>query len=127
MGTFLRIIRSTKILLVLKLFILLSIPLVLSVPITGSNDVGDVPSPKLASLKFYLDHQNAITQKTRTARQSNYPLMIYGGCYPPGLAGGWGWGPQPPNYPPYNLFRAHHPTPDNQSSNDFCDNHPKEC
>ncbi|XP_021953112.1 uncharacterized protein LOC110849997 isoform X1 [Folsomia candida] len=92
------------------LFIMLSIPLVLSIPITDSK-LGDASFPGFSSLASYQNmgtNQNIkliAATKTRKARQGNYPLMIYGGCYPTfqGAAGrGWGWGS--PSYPPYNSF-----------------------
>ncbi|OXA48388.1 hypothetical protein Fcan01_17385 [Folsomia candida] len=97
----------------LKLLLLSSIPPILSVPINDDSNVKNILSENLATIKSnqnleikqnlgnYPNAKLVMPPKTRTGRQSNYPLMIYGGCYPPG---GFGWGSQPPSYPPYNPF-----------------------
>ncbi|XP_035712006.1 uncharacterized protein LOC118437227 [Folsomia candida] len=104
MGTFVLIEKSSMIWLLLVL--LSSVHLVLSIPITDRNvenvltekftsHTSEYGQSRIAKLKLVTPRKT-----TRTGRQSNYPLMIYGGCYPPGQAGGWGWG-----YPPYSTFR----------------------
>ncbi|OXA55021.1 Arginine--tRNA ligase [Folsomia candida] len=81
-----------------------SILKVLSASIKDASMVENIPE-KLASPKSDLNLGNHRTAKvltptkTRSARQSNYPFIIYGGCYPPGLSGGWGWGS------PYDPFQ----------------------
>ncbi|XP_035716096.1 uncharacterized protein LOC118439145 [Folsomia candida] len=104
MGNYLRS-PSTKILLVTTILILLSTPIVFCVPITPDANVdivrteSSIPKPPTNLEIFRPESELKLRTmpRTRSARQSNYPFMIYGGCSPPGQTG-WGWNPRPPRY-----------------------------
>ncbi|XP_021966076.1 uncharacterized protein LOC110861280 [Folsomia candida] len=109
MGNFLRS-PFTKMFLITTGLILSSTSIGFSVPITSDSNIdvehpaSSIPNPPTNFGIFR--HQEELklraTPGKRRPRQGNYPLMIYGGCYPPGQTAVWGWNPNPPRYPPYN-------------------------